>query len=290
MQLHPVADAHHVGPAGGLVVGADLVDHKGTLALPLLHQRVIAFRAVGKARCGVEGALPAAVLPGDPGHIGLPLGAAKLRHRGAQIRQDLQRLPLGESKIGVAGQVLAGEEEQGPLPGLQLQFRKDPEGLLFGIPQHPAAEIHGILRDVLQLQPVGKVPVLIGQGGPVFHHQLRDPDFLRVFILRGGRGRKGRFRHRRGQRSGRFSKHSRRRGISCSCLGCSCLGYGSLRGNGALLGLMGGKRPQEDQRRRQYHKKAQQDAQFPIPFSAHDHSSNPTQLQNIIAQKPRNCQ
>ena len=120
----------------------------------------------------------------------------------------------GEGEIGMellSCPVLAGGKEQQPLPRFQLCFRQSPTGLVFLVRHGPAGEGDGFPALVNQFDPVGELPVLVPEGGPVLLHKLADDHLPQtpVLFFRA----EGRRRRRRGRRCGR------RGGFRCGLTG-----------------------------------------------------------------------
>ena len=111
--------------------------------------------------------------------------------------------------------VLAGGEDNYPLPRLKAHFRQSPAQLIFPVRQGPAGDVHRLVALVPQLYPVGKVPVLVPEDSAVllhefaYHYLARSPaQFLRG---RAGRGRgDGRRRRRFRGCPAAFSQQQRR--------------------------------------------------------------------------------
>ncbi len=171
--------------------------------------------------------------------------------------------------------VLAGGEDHKALPGGKAPLREGPAVAPLPVGNAAARELQRLIGDVCKLDPVGKIPVLIRQGSPVFDHQLRNADLSRVLVVG----------HRRGtwrliliplrlRPDGRCAL--RRRFLSA--------------GGRGLRRLPGGERRHQHQHRR--HRQQQGGQHMALLRSAivflssgHCVSSNPTKLQNIIAQK-----
>jgi hypothetical protein len=75
--------------------------------------------------------------------------------------------------------VLPGTPYQKILPRGEENLRENPlEGFPGRIRKTPSFQGNALISGIVQLNPVGKIPLLIGQGGGIRRHHFIDPHFL----------------------------------------------------------------------------------------------------------------